>query len=326
MLPNMRKMTILAALLGALTLTMCSQDDGPLPAGRVQATDAKADALLARARGLQQAGKLSAARSVLTEIVSDHDLAPCAAQARMMIGEIEEKLGDPREAFRQYGKVVEGYQSSELYEQALNRQLAIGTAAANGKLMGKVLWLWDVPMEEGKVLEWLQSVIKNAPYADMSATAASVLGNYLVKRKKFDEAAQVFKKLVEDYPDSPYAPGGQLMVARLWASSHTRGDNNLVNLDRAREAYEEFTLLYPNHKDAGVARSGVKEMQRLMVDQELEVGRYYLERAREYGPAVFCFEDVIRQADVNPQAAQKARQYLAQARAALSAASSSPKS
>lgn len=325
MLRGMRKIKMLMALMGAAVLAMCSQNEGPLPAGQVRATDAKADALMAQARAQRAAGKLSAARSTLMQIVTDHDLSPCAPQARMMLGEIEEKLGDPREAFRQYGKVVEGYQSSELYAQALNRQLAIGTAAANGKLMGKVLWLWDVPMEEGKVVEWLQSVVKNAPYADMSATASSVLGNYLVKRKRYDEAAEVFKKLVENYPDSPYAPGAQLMVARLWASSRTRGDNNLVNLDRAREAYEEFTLIFPNHRDADAARNGVREMERLMVEQELEVGRYYLERAREYGPAVFCFENVIRQAEANPEAAQKARQLLARARAALHAPSADQK-
>ncbi len=321
MLPTMRKKCMLMATLAAGMLVMCDQVEGPLPAGHVRATDEAADRLMAKAQNFLRSGKRSAARRTLTQLVSNHELAPCAPQARLMLGEIEEKLGDPREAFRQYGKVVEGYQSSNLYAQALNRQLAIATAAANGELKGKVLWLWDVPMEEGKVIEWLQSVIKNAPYADMSATAASVLGNYLVKRQKYDEAAEVFKKLVEDYPDSPYAPGAQLMVAKLWASSHTRGDHNLVNLDRAREAYEEFSLLFPHHEQADVARSGAQEMQRLMVQQELEVGRYYLERAREYGPAIFCFESVIRQQADNPEAAREAERLLARARAASSSKS-----
>ncbi len=316
---------MLVSVLGTALLVMCDQVEGPLPAGHVQATDQVAENLLSKARVLMNAGKYSAARSTLNQLVSDHELAPSAPQARLMLGEIEEKLGDPREAFRQYGKVVEGYQNSDLYEQALNRQLAIATAAASGKLKGKVLWLWDVPMEEGKVIEWLQSVIKNAPYADMSATATSVLGNYLVKRKKFDEAALVFKKLVEDYPDSPYAPGAQLMVAKLWATSHTRGDNNLVNLDRAREAYEEFSLLFPNHEQASTARNGAQEMQRLMIQQELEVGRYYLERAREYGPAIFCFESVLHQQSTSPETAEEASRLLKRARA-LSASKPSPAS
>ena len=321
----MRIIYVLVSVLGTALLVMCDQVEGPLPAGHVQATDQVAENLLSKARVLMNAGKYSAARSTLNQLVSDHELAPSAPQARLMLGEIEEKLGDPREAFRQYGKVVEGYQNSDLYEQALNRQLAIATAAASGKLKGKVLWLWDVPMEEGKVIEWLQSVIKNAPYADMSATATSVLGNYLVKRKKFDEAALVFKKLVEDYPDSPYAPGAQLMVAKLWATSHTRGDNNLVNLDRAREAYEEFSLLFPNHEQASTARNGAQEMQRLMIQQELEVGRYYLERAREYGPAIFCFESVLHQQSTSPETAEEASRLLKRARA-LSASKPSPAS
>ncbi len=291
-------------------LVMCDQVEGPLPAGSVQATDPAADGLLAKAQALMKEGKLGAARSKLTQLVSEHELAPCAARARILLGDIAERQNDPREAFRQYGKVVEGYQGSELYTQALNRQLAIATAAASGKLKGKVLWLWDVPMEEAKVIEWLQSIIVNAPYADTSATAASVLGNYLVRKKRFDEAVIVYRQLVEKYPDSPYAPGAQMMAAKILASSRTRGDNNLVNLDRAREAYEEFTLLFPEHADVGTARSGAQEMQRLLVQQELEVGKYYLERAREYGPAAFCFESVIHQERLNPQAAQEARKLL----------------
>lgn len=291
-------------------LVMCDQVEGPLPAGSVQATDPAADGLLAKAQALMKEGKLGVARSKLTQLVSEHELAPCAARARILLGDIAERQNDPREAFRQYGKVVEGYQGSELYTQALNRQLAIATAAASGKLKGKVLWLWDVPMEEAKVIEWLQSIIVNAPYADTSATAASVLGNYLVRKKRFDEAVIVYRQLVEKYPDSPYAPGAQMMAAKILASSRTRGDNNLVNLDRAREAYEEFTLLFPEHADVGTARSGAQEMQRLLVQQELEVGKYYLERAREYGPAAFCFESVIHQERLNPQAAQEARKLL----------------
>lgn len=323
MLRVMRITSLMTAALAATLLVMCDQVEGPLPAGKVQATDSAADGLLAKAQGFMKERKLSAARRVLTQLVSEHELAPCAAQARILLGDIAERQNDPREAFRQYGKVVEGYQGSELYAQALNRQLAIATAAASGKLKGKVLWLWDVPMEEEKVIEWLQSIIINAPYADTSATASSVLGNYLVRKKRYEEAVVVYRQLVDKYPDSPYAPGAQLMAAKIYAGSRTRGDNNLVNLDRAREAYEEFTLLFPNHADVGAARSGAREMQRLLVQQELEVGKYYLNRAREYGPAAFCFENVIRQERLNPQAAKEAKQLLAKAQAAMKSSTAS---
>ena len=51
-----------------------------------------------------------------------------------------------------------------------------------------------------------------------------------------------------------------------------------------------------------------------MVQQELETGRYYLERSHEYGSAIFCFENVIRQKNINPEAAKEAATLLARAR------------
>lgn len=309
----MREIKLLMAVACVLLLPMCDQIEGPLPAGMVQATDSKADALLQEAVKLRAEGALSKAVSRLEELVNRHALAPCAPQARLMLGEIEEKLNHPRDAFKHYSKIVERYQGSDLYAQALNHQLAMATAAANGKLKGRVLWLWDVPMESAKVIEWLNSVIVNAPYNDMAATASAVLGDYLVREKRYDEAIGVYRRLVENYPDSKYAPAAQLMVAQLWASSHTRGNQNLVNLDKAREAYEEFYLLYPKHPEVQNAKKGVLNMQRLLVQQELEVGRYYLERAREYKSAIFCFENVIRQGNINPEAAAQAKKLIAEA-------------
>lgn len=311
---TMREIRLLIAGACVLLLPMCDQMEGPLPAGVIQATDAKADALMREAQRLQSMGKAVKAESRLEEIVHSHGLAPCAPQARFMLGESLERRGQYRDAFKQYTKLVERYQGSPLYARALNRQLAMATAAASGKIKGKVLWVWDVPMESSVVIEWLDSVIRNAPYGDMAATACSILGDYLLKQKNYEEAIMVYRRLVENYPDSRYAPSAQMMVAQLWASSRTRGNQNLVNLDKAREAYDEFSLLFPEHADSAKARQGSQQMARLLVQQELEVGRYYLERAREYRSAVFCFENVIRQQDINPEAAATARTLMAAAK------------
>ena len=311
---TMREIRLLLAGACVLLLPMCSQMEGPLPAGMIRATDSKADALMQEAIRLQAAGKVGKAESRLEEIVYSHGLAPCAPQARFMLGESLERRGQYRDAFKHYAKIVESYQGSSLYARALNRQLAMATAAANGKIKGKVLWMWDVPMESSVVIEWLETVIQNAPYGDMAATASSILGEYHLRKKNYEEAIMVYSRLVENYPDSRYAPSAQMMVAQLWASSRTRGNQNLVNLDKAREAYDEFTLLFPNHEDSDKARQGSRQMARLLVQQELEVGRYYLERAHEYKSAVFCFENVIRQEATNPEAAATARKLLAEAK------------
>ncbi len=308
-------------------LTMCQNfDDTVPPAGMVRAADPAAAELLQRAAAFKSAGKQRKAIRLLKDVRRKHPLSAEAPQARFMLAEIYEEDGDYREAFKEYGKLIERYQDSPLYDDALNRQLAMATAAASGKLKTDVLWgAWQTDMESATVRDWLQSIIANAPYNDMSATASSVLGKYLYDKKLYDQSRQAYAKLVENYPDSRYAPQAQLMVASIWASDRTRGNRNMVNLANAREAYEEFSLRFPNHPDARKALNEAANVERLLVAQELEVGRYYLLRSHEYTAAIFCLEEVIRQKNKNPEAAAEAAQLLERARA-LDAAARSGKS
>ena len=292
-----------------------------MPAGTLVASEPAADALLQSARQHVAQNNLSDAEDDLKRIINRYENAPCVPEARFLLAEVYEKQGKPRDAFDEYDKIITRYQSSPLYTKALNRQLALAMAAAEGKLKVEVMGLWSSELDSSAVIEWLSTVIRNAPYNDMAATATSVLGKYLVQKEKYEEAAMVYSKLVEDYPNSRYAPEAQLMVAQLWATSRTRGDHNLVNLHRAQEAYEEFTLRFPNHEDAGKALAEASNIRRLLVRQELEVGRYYLERSKEYVSAIFCFENVIRQRKDNPEAAEEAQRLLKQAKALQAAQS-----
>lgn len=304
----------------ALVLSMCESFDGPPPVGQVKAFDPQADELMVEAKEYQKEGRMSKSRSPLKEIVRYHALAPNAAEARFLLGKAYEATEDYRDAFKEYGKLIDRYPQSELYADALNRQLAMAMDAASGKLTVPVLWgAWNTTMESSVVVKWLREIVEKAPYNDMAATATSILAKYLVDQDRPEDARVEYARLVEKYPDSRYAPDSQLMVAQLWASSHTRGDNNLVNLSNAREAYEEFTLRFPNHPEAKKAMGEALNMDRLMVHQQLEVGRYYLERSREYTSAIFCFEDVIRQKNINPEAAKEAESLLTKAKKAAAA-------
>ncbi|MBR2145281.1 MAG: tetratricopeptide repeat protein [Akkermansia sp.] len=324
----MRKLLLLRlCAASALLLPMCDSFDGPPPVGQVKAVDPEADALMAEAKAYQAEGKASKARSSLKEIVRYHKLAPNAAEARYMLGQSYESTEDYRDAFKEYGKLIDRYPQSDLYESAINRQLSMAMDAADGKMIVPVFWgAWNTTMESSVVVKWLREIVEKAPYNDTAAHASAVLAKFLEDQGRPEEARLEYAKLVERYPDSKYAPDAQLKVASLWASSHTRGDNNLVNLSNAREAYEEFTLRFPKHAEAGKARAEAARMNKLMVQQQLEVGRYYLERSNEYTSAIFCFEDVIRQKKLNPEAAQEAESLLARAKEAAAAAQANTES
>ena len=296
---------------------MCGSFDDIPPAGQVKAVDPEADALLAEAKAYQAEGRMAKSRTPLKEITRYHRLAPNAPESRYLLGRAYEATEDYRDALKEYGKLIDRYPQSERYADALNHQLAMAMDAATGKMEVPVLWgAWSTTMESGVVVKWLREIVEKAPYNDMAATASSILAKYLVDMERPEEARLEYARLVEKYPDSRYAPEAQLMVAQLWADSHTRGDNNLVNLSNAREAYEEFTLRFPKHAEAKKALSEASNMERLMIQQQLEVGRYYLERSKEYTSAIFCFEDVIRQKSTNPEAAKEAEALLAKAKSA----------
>ncbi|HIX20678.1 MAG TPA: outer membrane protein assembly factor BamD [Candidatus Akkermansia intestinigallinarum] len=309
---------LLLLSVSALPLTMCNDYDNELmPAGMVSSSDPTADRLYAAACAFAAAGKTNAAISKLKEIVTDHALSPIAPQARLMLGDMYCRDEDYRQAFKEYDKVIAHYHSSPCYEQALNRELELAMKAVKGEMKGQMLWgLWEVGMESSVVEEWLQNIVKNAPYNDMAATALSMLARYQLEVCRDPERARAsYAQLAERYPDSSLAPAAQLMTAQLWSQQHTRGNNALVNLQKAQEAYEEFLLRYPNDRRAGEARRRVAEMRALLVDQELEVGRYYLERARSYSAAMQCFRSVIAQKSVNPTAAKEAAELYRKAAA-----------
>lgn len=317
-----KKHLLFLSVLACAALPMCQQNRAELhPSGMVTLQDAKADSLLAAARADLKAGKIGSAISSYKEIAYYHSLAPNADQARYELAQCYERKKDYREAFRQYDRLIEKYPQSALYRTALDRQLAMAFSAARSEMKVDVFWgLWRADMESGVVIDWLRNIIGKAPYNDMAATASSILAGFLVNQGREEEARMEYTRLVEKYPDSPLAPEAQLMVAQLWANSSLRGESdNLVNLSRAREAYEEFSLRFPRHKDARKALSEASNMERLLVQQQLEVGRYYLERSREYASAIFCFEDVIRQKDTNPEAAAEAQKLLEKTREQMAA-------
>ncbi len=316
---HMKRIPLFLLACTPLLVTMCQNfNEEALPITANNYNQEAASQLLEEARALMSRGKYAAARTKLKRLVRVYRISKAADEARLLYATCYERENDPREAFKQYDKLIHDYPSSPLYMEAIRRQTELARGAAQGTVKGEVFWgAWIVEMDTSVVVEWLQSVIKNAPFRESAAESSLILGNYFIKKKMLTEALATLHGLVEQYPSSRFAPNAQMMVGDLWASSASRGDRNLVNLNKAQEAYDEFVLLYPNHKDTKKARGLSHKMQQLMVHEQLNVARFYLERSRQYQSAVFTLEDVIRQAHINPAAAAEARKLLPLAKARL---------
>ncbi len=316
----MSKLSHSLLLLGMIPcLTMCQTwSDHILSVADVSRNAQSVEPLLNQGKQYMQQGHYGKAINEFEYIIEFYKLSPQAAEALLLMGRCEEANNNPRDAFDDYQELIENYPQSPLYAQAIDSQFRMATDAASGKIKGKMFWgLWEVAMDSTVVIKWISTAIQNAPYDTKAPSAAMDLANYFISREEDFKAIAALSSLVEKYPSSEFAPKAQLKLAELWASSASRGKESLVNLSRAQESFEEYTLLYPNSKDKAEVQGRIKDMKRLMVNEQLRLASFYLERSKEYRSAVFMLQDVIRQEKINPEAAETARKLLPEAKRQL---------
>lgn len=307
---NMKNLPVmLIGFSGALFLFQCSSE-APPPPGTVRMVDRQAVDLMQAARAEESENDLAGAIKKYKRVVEKHPLSKESPQARFRMAELYEARKDPSEAFDQYQKLIDRHPDSPLYKRAMARQKEMAFGAASGALTNRVLWMFDVRMDPKNVTEWLNHVYDNAPYASTAPQALNVLGNYLAERGRMKEAIEVYQKLVDKHPASPLAPTAQLRIATLYRQAAADGDRNHVNVARAQEAYEDYLQRYPNSSRAGAVRSDLAAMKRELVAQQLEVAEYYLTKMKDTDAAIFCYQEVVSQARINPEAAAKAKARL----------------
>lgn len=307
---NVKKLLVMmAAVSGTLVLCQCSSE-APPPPGTVRMVDQQAIALMQEARAKEMKNDLSGAIKKYKRVVEKHPLSREAPQARFRMAELYEARKEPADAFDQYQKLIDRHPDSPLYRQAMTRQKEMAFGAASGALTNRVLWMFDVRMDPKNVTEWLKHVRDNAPYAPTAPQAMNVLGRYLAARGQMKEAIEAYQDLVDNHPHSPLAPTAQLQIATLYRQAAADGDRNHVNVARAQEAYEDYLQRYPNSSRAGAARSDLAAMKRELVAQQLEVAEYYLTKMKDTDAAIFCYQEVASQGNVNPSAAARAKARL----------------
>jgi outer membrane protein assembly factor BamD len=299
----------ICSLASVLLLAQCSSE-APPAAGTLRLNDPVAQEYMSKAKEAESRSKWSRALDNYQKVVKKAPLSQEAPSARFRMAQLDMQQGDFTEAFDDYQKVIEQYPESPLYTPALKAQRDLAFRAAKGELTNKVLWLFSVNMDPSVVNRWLQTVCDNAPYSDSAPEAMNIWGKYLSDRDRNKEAIDVYQKLVDSYPTSPYAPGAQLAIAKIYHGAEGEGDRNNANVMRAQEAYEDFLQRYPNHPQSGEARKGLTEIRRSLVRQKLEIGDYYLNRMKDRSAAVFSYQEVAAEGATDPESAAKAKAKL----------------
>lgn len=284
----LRKITHATVMLAvAAMLAACSSKfDGPVLTGRVGAATNEGQALYAKARKADEAGKTGRAIRLYDKTATRYPFLPEAAKARYRQAELLDREGEAEEAFDAYDLFLAGFPADDLYKDALRRQDEIAHKAADGGLKSSFLGIKSrIPLET--CVKMLGKVAGHAPMSRTAAKARFTIGELYQAKGKPKEAIEGYRTLVREQPDSAEAPEALFRVGLTLLEDAERGNQNQANLDLAREAFNDYLMQYPGHSRNGQARSMLASLDKRDQDRSLEIAEFYLKTGRTEAAKVY---------------------------------------
>jgi outer membrane protein assembly factor BamD (BamD/ComL family) len=286
----------------AVLLASCGDDaDRPPLVGSSAPNNERAESLYNEAQAAERAGKRSKAIKLYDTIGDEMPVSLRAPEARFRQGELLEQEGDVRKAFDAYQEFITRYNNSNLYEKALSRQAAMAQSAADGHVKTSFLGL-KASISNDKIAEMLGKVRANAPRSTTAAKAQFTIGEVWESQGNSSGSAKAiaaYRELVIEYPDSKEAPEGQFRIGKILLDEARRGNQDQANLDRAREALQDYVRQYPGHHRVGEARKLMANIGGQDIQRSYEIAEFY-ERKGDKGSARFYYEEVVQKAKSGP--------------------------
>lgn len=155
-----------------------------------------------------------------------------SAAAKFEIGLIyEEDLSDLEKAYQYYEEARLFGGDSKIAQQALFRASRIG-----------------------KLTEYREKVQDSTQVAALAETQFLLAELYFSEFEKIDEAIEEYEKIIQNFPESEYAPKAAYAIA--WIYEHKK-----ENIDKALEAYERITVEFPETQHAESAARAILRLK-----------------------------------------------------------------
>jgi TolA-binding protein len=279
--------------IAALLLVSCGNEEGTIGlAGSAQALSGEGEALYQKAKALDDGGNQKKALKLYQEVADDFAMSPSAAKATFRQAEILEQQGETLKSFKAYQKFLQRYQSSALYTKALNSQVSMAQAAADGKVKSSFIGLKS-RISTKQIIEMLGQLRDNAPRSEISANAQFAIGEIYQKDRDYKESIDAYRRLVRDQPESRQAAEALFRVGIVFLEQADGGNQNQATLDLAAEALEDYLLQYPSHAKTSEARRLLANLKSRDLDRSLEIAKFY-DRTGQIESAKVYYRDIVK--------------------------------
>ncbi len=230
-----------------------------------------------------------------------------AADAQYFIGRCLEEMGQPYQAFLQYQKVIESYPNSQRINEIIEREYNIGEYFLNREPK-KWLGVSVYDFVDHPSIEIFKKIVDKVPYSPYAAKAQYKMGILLLKLGRYDEARDAFQKVCDNYPDSEWAAPAKYQLAIATFKASGGADYDSTAIEEATKKLDEFVKSHPDAEISPQATAQLKELRNREAKKNLEIGQFY-EKQQKYKAAEVYYNIVLdRYADTD---------YLDKAQSAL---------
>ena len=293
----------LALFAASLLLPSCGGDvESARLASDSRASEKIAQTLYNSAVAAEKAGKLARAIKIYEKIVLRHPLCPAASESAFRWGKLLEKDGSLLEAFEAYDAILAKYPGSPHYAEAMERQEMIATQVAEGQIKDSFIGI-KMRFRPKRCAAMLAKVRQNAPRALSAEKAQYAIGRIYQSRGNHTThvvlAITAFRELTRDFPDSKYAPDAQYQIGEILLEQSRKGNQDSANLDRAKQAFEDVLIRYPDSKQAKMAKAQIVKLASGDIQRSFEIAEFYREKGQILSALVY-YRETVRLSNPGP--------------------------
>lgn len=258
-------------------------------APELKAAEAEASRMFAAAAEAEAAGKAGAAEKSYRRIVRDYPFTNAAPAAQFRLAASLEQNGKLPKAFDAYQELIETYRKTPQFAEALDRQYGIAMQSRTERTGS----FFGIPrkVDATDLIGMFGKIIANAPQGSHAAEAQFEIGQIFDDDNEPDMAIAAYKKVTEDYPQSPLAKEAQMRVSKNYIGKVKGGSRDESNIKAARVATENSMGLFP---DPGADLGGTQtEIDEAASESAFKTGRYY-EKRGNLRAAMMYYTEVLK--------------------------------
>ncbi|MDR0901860.1 MAG: outer membrane protein assembly factor BamD [Opitutaceae bacterium] len=296
--------------------------EGGILSGLVGKEGSNALGLMNEAREGEEKGKIRSSIKDYERVGKRFTNSIYAPEALFRAARLQRDLKKYNKSFNNFQTVVSRYPNTTRFDEIIGEQYSLGASLLNGA-RGRFLWVFPGFANRERGIQFLETVIFNAPYSNYAPLALLDIAHAHHYLGETAETLYALDRLVNNYGNSILSPDAYLKLGETYASLVDSPYHDQGATKEAVTYFEDFMILYPGDNQVPAAEKGLAGMKTILAESKIKIADFYFHRRDNYQAARVFYNEAITIYPDSPVAAS-ARSRLVEVEAAAAKAAVTP--